>query len=214
MSAFDGHPARTSESTWIELLHNGLTFDLKGLEPGQADEIPAIEHRFDLASERSAEDFETLRIVPGEHLISGKASMPIVKGMIGLARDMINHFEDLEGVYWPPSQSVIGRRFFESISTAWLEGGAFPALGLTAFKEAEDGALQSVGLDFWVGQELSIEPPLANDKVSATRLAVRIINQVILVGGISEAERITSPDRAVLIMKPSRNQKFIRVCPE
>ncbi|KWV92839.1 hypothetical protein AUC45_01445 [Erythrobacter sp. YT30] len=196
------------------MLHNGLTFDLKGLEPGDADEISAIGFRFDFDEKLHPSEFEALRIIPGEHLISGKASMPVVKGMIALARDLTHHFESIAGIFWPPSQSVIGRRFFESISTAWLDGGAFPALGLTAFNETSDGALVSVGLDFWVGQEVRIEKPLSDDKVAATRLAVRIINHVILIGGISEAERITGPDRIPLIMRPSRNQKFIRVWPE
>ncbi len=203
-----------SDSVWVELLHNGLSFDLRGLEPGEADEIPEIEHRFDLDGELGSADFEVLHVIPGQHLISGKASMPVVKGIIALARDMTHHFEDIAGVYWPPSGSVIGRRFFESISTAWLEGGAFPALGLTAFRETIDGALESVGLEFWIGQELRIEKPLSEDKVAATRLAIRLVNQLVLIGGIFEAERITGPDRTPLIMRPSRNQKFIRVWPE
>ncbi|MEL7189555.1 MAG: hypothetical protein AAGK17_08400 [Pseudomonadota bacterium] len=203
-----------SDSVWLELLYNGLTFDLRGLEPGEANEIPAIESRFDFPEGQSFDELEALQIVPGEHLMTGKASMPVVKGMIALARDIAHHFETVSCVVWPPSNSAIGRRFFDSISTAWLEGGAFPALGLTAFKQSADGAIESTGLDFWVGQELRIEQPLAQDKVAATRLAVRIINQIILVGGISEPERIIGPDRTPMILQPSRNEKFIRVWPE
>lgn len=110
--------------------------------------------------------------------------------------------------------SVIGRRFFESVATAWLEGGAFPALGLTAFRETVDGALQSVGLDFWIGQELRLEPPISHDKVAATRLGVRLINQLILVGAMTQAERVTAPDGSRLVMRPSTNGKFIRVWPD
>ncbi|MEM6857882.1 MAG: hypothetical protein AAF559_08415 [Pseudomonadota bacterium] len=128
-----------------------------------------------------------------------------------MARDLTHHFDDLEAIVWPPSQSAIGRRFFESISTAWLDGGPFPALGLTAFKETMDGALQSVGMDFWIGQELRIELPLSNDKVAATRLGVRLVNQLIAVGGLEDSERIVAPDGSRLIMRPSRNRKFIRV---
>ena len=137
--------------------------------------------------------------------------MPVAKALIALARDLVHHFEDLVAVVWPPSQSVIGRRFFESTTTAWLEGGAFPALGLTAFKESMDGALQTIGLDFWIGQELRVESPLSLDKVSATRLGIRLVNQLILIGGLETAERIMAPDGSRLIMRPSRNQKFVRV---
>ncbi len=137
--------------------------------------------------------------------------MPVVRGLIALARDLTHHFDEIVAIVWPPSKSAIGRRFFESVSTAWLEGGAFPALGLTAFRETVDGALQSVGLEFWIGQELRIEPPLASDKVAATRLGVRIIYQLILVGGLEDSEWVVGPDGTRLVMRPSRNRKFVRV---
>lgn len=189
-------------------------FDLCGLNPGNAGDFPQIDHRFDLKEMPSAAQYEALQLMPGQHLAGGENSIPVVKGMAGLARDLVQHFEDLKAVVWPPSASVIGQRFFESVSTAWLEGGAFPALGLTAFRETIDGALQSRGLDFWIGQELRIEPPLSSDKVAATRLGVRLINQLVLVGGIDGNERIIAPDGTRLILRTSRNGKFVRVARE
>lgn len=137
--------------------------------------------------------------------------MPVVKGLVGLARDLVHQFDDLLAIVWPPSASAIGRRFFESVTTAWLEGGPFPALGLTAFKETIDGAVQSQGLDFWIGQELRIEPPLSSDKVTATRLGVRLVNHLVMVGGIEGDERTVAPDGSRLIMRVSRNGRFVRV---
>lgn len=198
-------------SLWIELLREGLTFDLVGLAPGQPCNFPVIDHRFDLTSIPTAFRSEALLLSPGQHLAGGRRSMPVVKGLIGLARDLTHHFQALDVVVWPISRSAIGRRFFESTATAWLDGGAFPALGLTAFQESMDGALQSVGLEFWIGQELRIEPPLSNDKVSATRLGVRLVNQLVLMGRIDQAERITAPDGSRLVMRPSANGKYIRV---
>ena len=199
------------DKVWIELLREGLTFDLLGLDPGEPTDFPDVEYRFDLEREPDGFWLEPLRLIPGQHLASGAMSMPVAQGLVALARDITHHFEDLVAVVWPPSNSAIGRRFFESITTAWLEGGAFPALGLTAFRETVDGALQSVGLDFWIRQELRIEPPLSSDKVSGTRLGVRLVNQLMLVGGLEESERIVAPDGNRLVMRPSRNRKFIRV---
>lgn len=196
---------------WIELLREGLTFDLTGLAPAPAFALPAITHRFDFAAHPDQADLEVLSIAPGPHLSGGGRAMPVLKGMLALARDLASHFEDLQAVFWPPSGSAIGRRFFESVITAWLEGGAFPALGLTAFDETADGALQSVGLAFWIGQELRIEPPLTHDKIAATRLGVRLINQLVIVGGIGDSERITAPDGTRLVMQTSRNGDYIRV---
>ena len=202
---------QASEGVWLELLREGLTFDLHGLAPGRGGGIPPIAHRFDYPAAASPADCEALTIVPGPHLAGGERSMPVLRGMFGLARDLTQHFVTIEALVWGPSRAVIGRRFFESVITAWLEGGAFPALGLTAFEEAPDGALQSVGLAHWIGQELRIEPPLSGDKIAATRLAVRLVNQLVIVGGLETSERIVGPDGARLVMQPSRGGDFVGV---
>lgn len=203
--------AKVGDTVWLELLRAGLTFDLEGLAPGPATVFPSVEHRFDLEEMPGPARFDAICLTPSQHLTGGQRTMPVAKAIIALARDLIHHFDDLEAVVWSPSNAAIGRRFFESISTAWLDGGAFPALGLTAFKETIDGAIQSVGLDFWLDQELRIEPPLSSDKVGATRLGVRLVNQLIILGGVDESERIVAPDGTRLILRPSRNGKFIRV---
>jgi hypothetical protein len=110
-----------------------------------------------------------------------------------------------------PSRSAIGRRYFESVVSAWIDGGPFPALGLTAFVAAPDGALGSIGLDFWIGQELLIEPALCADKVAATRLGVRLVNQLVLTGGLSGDERIIAPDGTRLVLRPSGDRSTINV---
>ena len=206
--------ASTKGVQWIELLREGLTFDLLGFAPGPSSKIPQIIHKFDLEIVPDPQHFEALSLNVGGHLIGAHASLPVAKCMMALAREMIRHFKELQAVVWAPSRSAIGRRFFESSITAWLEGGPFPALGLTVFTEAPDGALQTEGLAFWIGQELRIEQSLATDKVYATRLGVRIINQLILVGGLDAAERMMAPDGTQLFMRPSPNRRFIRVSRE
>ena len=199
------------DQAWVELLREGLTFELAGLSPGAGKAFPPVWHRFDLDRLPTADTFEVLHLTPGHHLAGGERMMPVAKGLLGLTRDLVDHFDELAGVIWPPSMSAIGHQFFESVVTAWLEGGPFPALGLTAFRETADGALQSEGLSFWIDQEVRIEPPLAHDKVSATRLGVRLINQLVLVGGVETSERVVAPDGTNLVMRPSRNGKFVRV---
>ena len=95
--------------------------------------------------------------------------------------------------------------------TAYLEGGAFPALGLVAFHETLDGGLQSHGLSHLIGQELRIEPDLASDKILATRLAVRLINQLVLSGTVQCVEEVVAPDGRVICLEPSPNARFVRV---
>lgn len=222
LAAADGETVRANynaqaeqvQKVWLELLRDGLAFDLEGLAPGLASEIPKISDKFDLDKSPASLRLEAIELRPGSHLAGAGSSEPVVRTMLALACDLILQFDDLVAVAWGPSQSVIGRRYFESVVSAWLDGGAFPALGLTSFRETIDGALQSVGLEFWIGQELRLEPPVLSDKVEATRLGVRLINQLILIGGIEKTERVVGPDGSRLIMRPSTNRKFIRVSRE
>ncbi|MDA9918439.1 DUF3383 domain-containing protein [Erythrobacter sp.] len=203
-----------SNSVWVELLRDGLAFDLSGMRPGPHSDLPQIDFRYDCENSPEALRLEALSLAPGQHLAGGANSMPIAKALVAVACDMINYFGELVAVAWGPARSVIGRRYFESVASAWLDGGPFPALGLTSFKEVSDGALQSIGLDFWIGQELRIELPLSSEKIEATRLGVRIINQLVMIGGLDQSERVTAPDGTHLVMRPSRNGKFVRVTRE
>ncbi|UAB77050.1 hypothetical protein INR77_09385 [Erythrobacter sp. SCSIO 43205] len=202
--------ASQRKRTWLELLREGMTFEVSGLAPGNSLTLPKVEFLFDFADLPETSQYQVLHLAPGHHLAEGERTLPVAKGLLGLARDLTHHFEDLVGVIWPASSSVIGRQFFESVITAWFEGGPFPALGLTAFRETNDGALETQGLSFWIDQELRIEPPLSFEKVYATRIGVRLVNQLVLVGGVDTSERVVAPDGTKLVLRPSRNGKFVR----
>lgn len=196
---------------WVELLRDGLTFDLSGLAPGPAAPLPALTHRFDLPAVPGPEDCEALVLRPGPHLAEGGFSLPLARNLLALGCEFVRQFDDIRAVGWGPAGTAIGRRFFESVVSAWLEGGPFPALGLTAFAEAAEGALESVGLAHWIGQELRIEPPLSADRVAATRLGIRLVNHLVLAGGLSEDDRIVAPDGTRLLLRPSRNRSLVSV---
>ena len=196
---------------WVELLRDGMTFDLSGLAPGSASAFPSLLHRFDLATLPSPEDHEALVLRPGPHLADGAGSLPLMRELLALGCDIVRQFSDLVAVGWGPARAAIGRRFFESIISAWLDGGPFPALGLTAFVESPDAALESVGLGFWIGQEIRIEPPLSADRVAATRLGIRLVNHLVLAGGLSEEDRMVAPDGSRLVLRPSRSRALISV---
>lgn len=199
------------QQLWVELLRDGLTFDLSGLAPGPASEFPVVEHRFDLPALPTAERFESMVLRVGPHLAASRNSLPVMRTLFALAGDLTRHFGDLAAVCWGPARSAIGRQFFESVTSAWLDGGPFPALGLTAFSETDDGAVQSVGLTFWIGQELRIEPPLSRDRVAATRLGIRLVNHLVIAGTLVDDERIIAPDGTRLVLRPSRNRALVSV---
>lgn len=199
------------QQNWIELLCDGLTFDVAGLAPGPESGFPQIEHRFDYPEPPDPQDHEVITLRAGPHLAAGGNAMPLMRTLLGVACQMVRHFEDLVAVSWAPARSVIGRRFFESVTSAWLEGGPFPALGLTAFVDTGDGALESTGLDFWIGRELRIEPPIGADRVAATRLGIRLVNHLVLAGEPAGDERIVAPDGTPLVLRAARERALISV---
>jgi hypothetical protein len=56
-----------------------------------------------------------------------------------------------------------------------------------------------------------IELPLSTDKVAATRLGIRLVNQLVIMGGLTQSERITAPDGTRLVIHPSRDSTIVRV---
>lgn len=200
-----------AEKLWMELVTRGLSFDLVGISPAPGQSLAETSHHFDYAKPDTFGEHGVLELLPGAHLSGGEKSLPVLKAQFALCRDLVRYFADVEAVVWPPAQSAIGRRFFESTITAWIEGGTFPALGLAAIRETEQGGLQSVGLDYIIGQEVRVEPSLASDKVDATRLAVRLINQLVLVGRVTESELVIAPDGRRLRVEPSEDGKFVKV---
>jgi hypothetical protein len=196
---------------WLELLRDGLTFDLSGLAPGPSGAFPALSHRFDLPALPTPGEYEAMVLRPGPHLAEGAGSLPLMRELLALGCDIVRQLDGVLAVGWGPAATAIGRRYFESVTSAWLDGGPFPALGLTAFAEAADDALESVGLAFWIGQELRIEPPLSADRVAATRLGIRLVNHLVLAGGLTEDDRIIAPDGSRLVLRPSRSRALINV---
>lgn len=196
---------------WLELLRDGLTFDLSGLAPGPASAFPGLAHRFDLSALPTPDACEAMVLRPGPHLAEGAGSLPLMRELLALGCDIVRQFDGVLAVGWGPASTAIGRRYFESVTSAWLDGGPFPALGLTAFAATADAALESVGLAFWIGQELRIEPPLSADRVAATRLGIRLVNHLVLAGGLAEDDRIIAPDGSRLVLRPSRSRALISV---
>lgn len=190
-----------------------MTFDLTGLAPADPALLPPLEHRFDCPADLLESRQVALRLAPGPHLVGGANSLPVVRTMAGLAATLARALPDMQALAWAPAASLIGPGFFASTVDAWLDGGPFPALGFTAFRPTLDEGLQSVGLAFFTGQELRIEPALAADRAAATRLGVRLVNLLVSAGPLAATEQVTAPDGASLRLEPSPNGRFVRVYP-
>jgi hypothetical protein len=195
---------------WLELLANGLTFDLVGLSPGAPSAPAPCAHGYALAANAEAAGFEAVTIRPGPHLGGGHAMMPVIRSLAWLGATLAE-IEGVQGVAWHPARSWCGTGYFRDSVLRWIEGGVFPALGLTALAVTADGGMQSEGLALFAGQELRIEPELLTDPAEAAKIGVRLIDRLVESGRIDRTERVTGPAGEPLRIEPSANGRFVRV---
>ena len=198
-------------NAWLELLVEGLTFDLIGLAPGPQISAPPIEFRIDCPADLELSDYEAVGLAPGPHLSGGMQSLIVARSMAGLGVRLAEELGNVIAFYWLPSLSITGPEFFASTVDAWIEGGPFPALGLSAFRSTQSGGLTSVGLAFFTGQEVIVPSELASDPASATRLAMRLVNQLVVHGPLHDAQIVTGPDGRSLELSPDSERNVVRV---
>lgn len=201
------------EEDWLELVSDGMTFDLTGLAPGDPMEDAQYTFRFDCPPDMLETRHEALRLAPGPHIAEGAGMLPIVRGHAALGALLAGALRGVSAVGWAPAAALMGVGYFRSVTEAWLGGGPFPALALTAFRPTIDDGLQSVGLAHFTGQEVRLEPPLVADRTAATRLGVRLVNLLVGVGPLEKPDLVTGPDGAMLRLEPSPNGRFVRVFP-
>lgn len=195
---------------WLELLANGLTFDLLGLAPGAAPEPPSCVHAYALAANAEAAGLEALTVRPGPHLAGGHAMLPVVRSLAWLAATL-SAIDGVEAVAWHPARSWCGPDYFRNGVLRWIEGGVFPGLGLTSLAVTPDGGMQSEGLALFAGQDLRIEPELVLDKAQGAKIGVRLIDYMVEAGPIDAPQGLTGPDGQPLRLEPSTNGRFVRV---
>lgn len=205
--------ASAGEEDWLELVIDGMTFDLTGLAPADPIEDAQYTFRFDCPPDLLETRHDALRLAPGPHIAEGAGMLPIVRGHAALGALLAGALGGVSAVGWAPAAVLMGVGYFRSVIEAWLGGGPFPALALTAFRPTIDDGLQSVGLAHFTGQEVRLEPPLVADRTAATRLGVRLVNLLVGVGRLEKPDLVTGPDGAMLRLEPSPNGRFVRVFP-
>lgn len=195
---------------WVELLVNGLTFDLVGLAPGPPSSIPPVAHRLGAVGDIAKARLEALTLQPGPHLVGGGTMLPVVRSLAWLTA-RLTELAECTAVAWHPARCVGDPQPFREDVLHWSEGGVFPSLSLIGLTTEPDGALLSEGFHLFVGQELRIEPELAADRDAATSLAAQLLHRLAEHGRLEVAERAIAPDGAALRLEPSANKRFVRV---
>ncbi len=172
-------PVKDEEEHWLELLRDGLTFDLLGLSPGPGVNAPEPRHSFGSSTNFDDTALVAIGLFPGPHLAEGAHTLPVVRTLLALGSQLARALEGVRQVVWTPAGCVLEASLFERLVNAWLDGGAFPAPGLVGFELSGDGSLKTDGLAFFLQRELLLDPQCCTDEVAASRLASRIIHEVI-----------------------------------
>jgi hypothetical protein len=192
---------------WLELLASGLTFDVRGLSPLEAlDTAPLDSYGnrvFGFTGSDPERQYEAVEIALSHHIMAGAGLQPVVRTMVGLAAN-------LTAVRWHPADTLMEPRYFVRVVLAWLAGGAFPALGLTALTQAQDGSIASRGLAHFTGQEMRLEATAGESPAEAVQLAIRVIDDLVREGRIATPRKIGAGKDA-LLAEPSQVGKLVLV---
>ncbi len=209
------HDPRSSfgedKSGWLELLFEGLTFDLRHIDAPRSVSAGDFEHQLDVSPAAMADKHQALLLLPGPHLAGGQSQMPIFRAQMALAAALGRALDGVAAFAWIEARSIVGRDRFVTMIERWLKGGEVPVPGLISLKEDVDGGIKSVGLKFFTGQELRIEPDHFGDASQHSRLAARLANQLVFSGPVASTEQVTGPDGYPLRLEPSTNGKFVRI---
>ena len=208
--SFDPAGEGGQEEGWLELLANGLTFDCTGLAPQVGSEVPELAHSYAVSQDFNAAEQQAILIRPGPHLSAGGTMFPVVRTLAMIAASLAA-LEGVQAVVWHPARSAIEAGYFRRSVMRWIEGGAFPALGLTALASDGNGGLTSEGLSLFTGQELYLRPEVASDTGEGAKIALRLIDWLVENGRITESLAFTGPSGETLRLEPVDNLGIVEV---
>lgn len=195
------------EDGWAELLAMGLTFDLAGLSPGPAGPAPEAGTLLGLLE---APQGEVLTLAAGPHLGDAAGMIPIVRVLAGIGVRLCALPGVLSAV-WRPASAWMTPTYFQKVVGKWLEGGAFPALGLTSLERDSDGSIYTRGLSLLTGQELRFAPDARLGAADYARIGVRLIHALIETDPLTVAHQFTGPDGEAVDVVPSTDGGWLRV---
>ena len=195
-------------SDWLEVVADGLTFDLLGIVPGRPLSAPEPRHRFALPAQ-PAQGLEAVGIAPGPHLSGAHNAMPVVRTLLRIGVTLARTLRGVAGAQWLPAGTAMNRDVFVDAVGGWLGGGAFPALGLAGIVEQGDGTFVSDGLAFFTGQEIALDRALCGDRREATRLLVRLIDRFAEQRPFAGEERIGLEDGGAIRLVAGRARVLV-----
>ena len=205
-----GSDMRDEDQPWLELVSNGLTFDLRGLAPGASTQPEPTVHQSGLDASFPRERCETISITPGPHLAAGGAMLAVVRALAMIAA-CCTRLDGTQAVAWHPARALSEASYFRRGVTEWNGGGSFPGLCLAALAPTGEGGLQSEGLALFTGQELSMHPEVVTDQVQASGIALRLLDWLVQHGPVTQGFELAAPAGGTLRLEPGDNPHLVSV---
>lgn len=193
----------------IECMVGGLGFDIAAIGVWNREEHAAIEHCFDVEPDTFF-NRAGLTIVPGPDIANMAHAMPVVRAGAMLVRRIID-FKSPLAIVWRPIGSAMEPGYFRRVVDAWLAGGPFPSLGMVGLRSAPDGGLHSHGLALFTGQELRLDPAIAEAGSEGWALAARLIDRLVESDAVQSPLELSGEGGRTIRLAPSANGRFVVV---
>ena len=196
----------------VEVIVDGLTFDIHGLASDAPISPPRIQYAFDCRVEDLA-GCDVMGLYPAPHLAGGANALPVIRTLLSLGVKLAERIDGVRAVCWTPARTAIAASTFIDAVNAWLAGGQIPAPGLFGLYSEADGTWRTDGLAFLFGRELVIDKDLCNDEAAAMRMAASIAHDLAGYGAPDVAEDRWLEDGCAIRLEPDDRTATVGVRP-
>ena len=192
----DDHPG------WVEVLRDGLTFDLGGLAPlppldgfGASVSTVGLPRSLDLAM------LEAVALAPGPHLAGAEHLLPVLRVVAQLVTYLAERLP-VKGIFWKPSASIVLPEWFAKACQAWIAGGPFPAIAMTSFSRTKS-EMTSRGLSFLIGQEFTLYSSDGILQEKDARVSVRLVDWLVAHGKVDGPREVVLSGVGAVRLEPN-----------
>ncbi|MGV3510650.1 MAG: hypothetical protein ACO1OX_01475 [Novosphingobium sp.] len=206
---FVSHAPDTTEG-WVELLCNGLTFDLHGLRDGPVALAPEIRSAVGLDIDQISGK-RWLTLAPGPHLAGAGRLLPVIRVLSVLLIEL-SKLGQTGAVAWIPAHLAVKPEIFARAVQPWLEGGPFPGPAFVGFHRDERGNLLTEGLNFLMGQEFLLEGKGDLDRSELPRIAVRLVDWLVAHGPVVKPIQADLAGTGTVLLEVAEGGRIVARC--
>lgn len=195
---------------WVELLCNGLTFDMLGLRDGPAVLAPEVRSAVGLNVDQVSGK-RSLALAPGPHLAGAGRLLPVIR-VLAILLIELSKLGEAEAIIWIPAHLAVKPDIFERAVRPWLDGGPFPGPAFVAFQREMDGSLRTEGLNFLIGQEFLLQARSVEDHLELPRVAIRMVDWLVANGPVVKPVQTDLAGTGTVFLEPAEGGRIVARC--